>query len=142
MRLVNGLREARNYEAFRTPGLPPSPSLPCVFECVFSKGGWSLSQTREILRRVDPPSLPPARRETDELSSLQGNVIIPRTRRGAAIASQRRTASEIGRFVGGAADDDDDDSDEDGEMGGGFGASAAAAAPADGESDEEAELEF
>ena len=83
-------------------------------------------------------------RQADELSALQGNIIIPRTRRSAAIASQRRTASEIGKFVGGGAaddDDDDDDSDEDGEMGGAFGAGAAGAA-ADGESDEEAELEF
>lgn len=84
----------------------------------------------------------------DELSALQGNVLIPRTRRSAAIASQRRTASEIGKFVGGGAaddDDDDDDSDEDGEVGGNFGAAGAAGgggAAADGESDEEAELEF
>lgn len=77
------------------------------------------------------------------MSALQETVLIPRARRSAAIASQRRTASEIGRFVGsGEADDDDDgdDSDEDGEVGGNFGTAAAGAA--DGESDEEAELEF
>lgn len=75
----------------------------------------------------------------DELSALSGNVIIPRARRSAAIASQRRTASEIGKFVG-KPDYDDDDSDEDGELGGNF--DAPAAGLADGESDEEAELEF
>lgn len=92
----------------------------------------------------DPPPvnlLPLLPVRTDELSALKGNVIYPRARRKAAIASQRRTASEIGKFVGGAADDDDDyDSDEDGELGGNLG--GASAAVADGESDEEAELEF
>eukprot|EP00904_Undaria_pinnatifida_P006987 jgi/Undpi1/3418/HiC_scaffold_16.g06791.m1 len=74
----------------------------------------------------------------DELSLLSGNVIIPRARRSAAIASQRRTASEIGKFVG-RPDEDDDDSDEDGEVGGNF--TGPASGLADDESDE-AELEF
>lgn len=78
----------------------------------------------------------------DELSALNGNVIIPRARRSAAIVSQRRTASEIGRYVPTAHDDDD--SDEDGEVGSGFGGAGGggAAAIPDGESEEEAELEF
>lgn len=75
----------------------------------------------------------------DELSSLSGNDIIPRARRSAAIASQRRTASEIGRFVG-RGHDDDDDSDEDGQLGGSF--ATPSAGVGDGESDDEAELEF
>lgn len=81
---------------------------------------------------------------TDELSALNSNVIIPRARRSAAILSQRRTASEMGRYM--AAGNEDDDSDEDGEVGNGFkaGAGGGSAAIPEGESEEEeeAELEF
>lgn len=93
----------------------------------------------EVFHRRPLPSPPPDPNESpDELSALRGNVIIPRARRSAAIASQRRTATEMGKFVG--RPDDDDDSDEDGEVDGNF--ETAAGGLADGESDEEAELEF
>lgn len=75
----------------------------------------------------------------DELSALSGKDIIPRARRSAAIASQRRTASEIGKFVG-RGHYDEDDSDEDGQLGGSF--TTPSAGLGDGESDDEAELEF
>lgn len=84
---------------------------------------------------------------TDELAALTGNAIIPRKRRSAAIASQRRTASEIGKLGTTLNDDDSDEEGEvwaglrDGEVGGATTGTSAQAA-ADGESDDEAELEF